>query len=103
MTTTFSQKMERQPAKCVTAPPTSGPMLKPSIRNPLQVPIASARPVSGAASLTAASVPATANAAPSPCSARAPTSTKPAGASAMISDASANSAMPAIDDRRAPT
>ena len=78
-------------------------MLKPSIRKPVQAPIASARRASGAASVTAASVPATANAAPSPCSARAPTTMGPAGASAMKSEASANKAMPAIEERRAPT
>src|SRR5215212_7854066 len=77
-------------------------MLKPSIRKPVQAPIASARLDSGAASVTAASVPATAKAAPSPCSARAPTTIDPAGAMAIINEASANNPIPAVEEYRAP-
>jgi len=102
MTSTFSQKFMRHPAKWVMAPPTKGPMLKPSIRKPVQAPIARARSDSGASSDTAASVPGTAKAAPKPCSARAPTTTAPSAAMAMINEARANSALPTADDRRAP-
>ena len=77
-------------------------MLKPSIRKPVQAPMAPARFASGAASVTAASVPATAKAAPNPCSARAPMTTAPLGASAIIIEARANSAIPPAEDRRGP-
>ena len=40
MSRTLSQKITRQPMTWVSAPPSSGPMLKPSIRNPVQAPIA---------------------------------------------------------------
>jgi hypothetical protein len=36
MSRTLSQKITRQPVTWVSAPPSSGPMLKPSIRNPVQ-------------------------------------------------------------------
>ena len=41
MSIALSQKIPRQPVMWVSAPPSSGPMLKPSIRNPVQAPIAS--------------------------------------------------------------
>ena len=77
-------------------------MLNPSMRNAVQPPIAPARSDGADASVTAASVPATAKAAPSPCKARAPITTSPSGATAISSEASANSAMPIVDDMRAP-
>ena len=67
---TSSQKIMRQPATCVSAPPSSGPMLKPSIRNPVQAPIAAALRSGVALASTAASVLGTANAAARPCKAR---------------------------------
>ena len=72
-------------------------MLKPSIRKPVQALIACARFESGAASDTAARVPATAKAPPSPCKARAPMTTIPAGATAISNEARANT--PDADSR----
>src|SRR5829696_1248195 len=42
MSGTSSQKITRQPVMCVSAPPSSGPMLKPSIRKAVQAPTAAA-------------------------------------------------------------
>ena len=70
MSSTLSQKIARQLVTWVSAPPSSGPMLKPSIRNPDQAPIAAARRSGAAPSSTAASVLGTANAAARPCNAR---------------------------------
>ena len=66
MSRTLSQKIMRQPATWVRAPPSSGPMLKPSIRNPVQAPIAAARRSGAAPASTAAKVLGTANAAARP-------------------------------------
>ena len=63
MKRTLSQKITRQPMKCVSAPPNKGPMLKPSIKNPVQAPDAAARRSRGALVSTAAKVEGTANAA----------------------------------------
>ena len=77
-------------------------MLKPSIRKPVQALIACARFELGAASDTAARVPATAKAPPSPCKARAPMTTIPAGATAISNEARANTPMPTVEEYRAP-
>ena len=61
---------------------------------------ACARFESGAASDTAARVPATAKAPPSPCSARAPITTIPAGATAISNEARANTPMPTVEEYR---
>jgi hypothetical protein len=95
--------MTRQPMKCVSAPPTSGPMLNPSIRKAVQAPVAAARRSAGALASTAARVPGTANAAASPCNARPTSSAACESASAMMQDPIANSANPAIAVNRAPT
>ena len=47
MSIALSQKIPRQPVMWVSAPPSSGPMLKPSIRNPVQAPIAPSSPALG--------------------------------------------------------
>ena len=99
---TLSQKIARHPVKCVSAPPSSGPMLKPSIRNPDQAPIAAARRSGAALVSTAASVLGTANAAARPCMARPASSSVCVPAMAMMQDAMPNSTSPAIDARRAP-
>ncbi len=102
MSGTSSQKIARQPVMCVSAPPNSGPMLKPKIRKPLQAPIAPARRSGAALASTAASVLGTANAAARPCKARPASSPAWVPAIAMMQDATPNSANPAIDARRAP-
>jgi hypothetical protein len=84
------------------APPTSGPMLKPSIRKPVHALIDCGRLDSGEASDTAANVPATAKAPPSPCKARAAMTTIPVGPRAISNDARANNPMPKVDEFRAP-
>ena len=99
---TLSQKITRQPVTWVSAPPSSGPMLKPSIRNPVQAPIAAARRSGAALVSTAASVLGTANAAARPCRARPASSSVCVPAVAMMQDATPNSANPTIDASRAP-
>ena len=99
---TSSQKITRQPTACVSAPPASGPMLKPSIRNPVQAPIAPALRSGPAPVSTAASVLGTANAAARPCKARPASSAASEPAVAMRQDAKPNSANPTIDASRAP-
>ena len=99
---TLNQKIARHPVKCVSAPPSSGPMLKPSIRNPVQAPIAAARRSGVALVSTAARVLGTANAAARPCKARPASNAACVPAVAMMQDAMANSANPAIDTSRAP-
>src|ERR671935_127625 len=56
MSTTLNQKITRQPAKCVRAPPSSGPTLKPSMRKPVHAPIAPALRCDAALVSTAASM-----------------------------------------------
>ena len=102
MSGTLSQKIMRQPLKCVSAPPSSGPMLKPSIRKPVQAPIAAALRSGAALVSTAARVLGTANAAARPCKARPASSAAWVSAMAMMQDATPNSANPAIDASRAP-
>ncbi len=97
----LSQKLASQPSVWVRNPPTSGPRLKPSIRNPVQAPIAAGRDAAVVAPATAR-VPATANAAPSPCSTRPASSRAASGASAMIAEARPNSAQPAAELSRGP-
>jgi hypothetical protein len=102
MSTTLNQKITRQPVKCVNAPPRSGPMLKPSMRKPVHAPIAAALRSEVALVSTAASVLGTAIAAARPCKARPASSSACVPAAAMMQDATANSANPAIDAGRAP-
>ena len=102
MSSRLSQKIARQLVTWVSAPPSSGPMLKPSIKNPDQAPIAAARRSGAAPSSTAASVLGTANAAASPCSARPASNAVCVPAVAMIQEATPNSARPAIAVSRAP-
>ena len=99
---TSSQKITRQPVTCVSAPPSSGPMLKPSIRKPVQAPIAAALRSGGALVSTAASVLGTANAAAKPCKARPASRAASVPAVAMMHDATPNSANPTIAASRAP-
>ena len=99
---TLSTKIIRQLAKWVSAPPRSGPMLKPSIRKPVHAPMAAVRRSGGAPVLTAASVPGTARAAAKPCRARPAISSACVPAAAMTQDAMASIASPSIDVRRAP-
>ena len=103
MRSALSQKIARQPATRVSAPPTSGPMLKPSIRNPVQAAIAAARRGGATLALTAAKVQGTANAAAKPCKARPANRVACMPARAMMQDATAKSASPTIDARRPPT
>ena len=98
----LSQKIARQPAMWVRAPPSSGPMLKPSIRNPVQAPIAAALRSGAALAFTAARVQGTAKAAAKPCKVRPASSAAWLSAMAMIQDATPNSANPTRDDRRTP-
>ncbi len=99
---TLSQKIMRQLVTWVSAPPSSGPMLKPSIRNPDQAPIAAARRSGAAPVSTAASVLGTAKAAARPCRARPASSADGVPEVAMMQDATPNSARPTIAVRRAP-
>jgi hypothetical protein len=98
----LSQNMTRQPMRCVTAPPNSGPMLKPSMRNPVHAAIPPARRSGGMTVPSAASVLGTASAEARPCKARPVSSMAALLESAMIADAAANSTRPATATRRAP-
>ncbi|MEA2738947.1 MAG: hypothetical protein QOH05_2254 [Acetobacteraceae bacterium] len=98
----LSQNITRQPTRCVTTPPNSGPMLKPSMRNPVHAPIAAARRSGGITVPSAASVLGTASAEAKPCKARPVSSVAALVESAIMADAAANSARPAIATRRAP-
>ena len=102
MSATLNQKITRQPVRCVSAPPSSGPMLKPSIRKPVHAPIAAALRSDAALVSTAASVPGATSAAARPCKARPASSAACVPAVAMMQDATANSANPTIDAGRAP-
>jgi hypothetical protein len=102
MSATLNQKITRQLVKCVSAPPSRGPMLKPSIRKPVHAPIAAALRSGVALVSTAASVPGATSAAARPCNARPASSSACVPAAAMMQDATANSANPAIDASRAP-
>ena len=102
MSGTLSQKITRQPVTWVSAPPSRGPMLKPSIRNPLQAPIAAVRRSGAAPVSTAANVLGTAKAAAKPCKARPASSAACSPAMAMMQDPAANSAKPTIEVGRAP-
>ena len=62
----FNQNIARHPAVWVSRPPNNGPTLKPSIKNPLQAPIYTARRCGVAPVPTAASVLGTAKAAENP-------------------------------------
>jgi hypothetical protein len=93
---TSSQKISRQPVAWVMRPPTSGPMLKPSIRKPAHAAIAPARRSGAALRSTAASVLGTRSAAARPCKARPASSMASDPAIAMRHEAAPNSAMPTI-------
>ena len=98
----FNQNIARQPAVWVSRPPNNGPTLKPSIKNPLQAPIYTARRCGVAPVPTAASVLGTAKAAERPCRARPANNVVSPLARAMTQDATPNSARPATDTWRAP-
>ena len=72
-------------------------MLKPSIRNPAQAPIAAALRSGAALVPTAAKVLGTANAAARPCKARPAKSAVCSKATAMMQDATPKSVNPNID------
>ena len=91
----FSQNIMRQLAVWVSRPPNNGPILKPSIKEPLQAPIDTARRCGAALVPTAASVLGTAKAAERPCSARPASNAVSLLARAMTQDATPNSARPA--------
>src|SRR4029434_1642806 len=86
MSTTLNQKITRQPVRCVSAPPSSGPMLKPSMRKPVHAPIAAALRCDVALVSTAASVLGTAGAAERPCNARPASSAACVPAAALMQD-----------------
>ncbi len=98
----LTQNITRHPTRCVSAPPNSGPMLKPSMRNPVHAPIAAARRSGGMTVPSAANVLGTASAEAKPCKARPVSSMAPLAESAMMADAAANSMRPTIATRRAP-
>ena len=99
----LTRKIDRQPARAISPPPSTGPSATPAEPMAPQTPSARARaPGSGKRCTISAREQGSSADAPRPCTARAAIRTGRSGAAAHAADPAANPASPIRNTRRAP-